>query len=100
VNKFLIGQLELKKEKGLKTGLFTSDEITNIFKLFDLKREGYINKQRTIEALQVLASSEFLFNEVQRKEIPDKVDVTKFTQLWFNFHPWITPFSESILGIK
>ena len=44
VNKFLVEQLTLKKDKGLKTGLFASEEITNIFKLFDLKKEGYINK--------------------------------------------------------
>ena len=39
LNEFLIQRLELKKEQGLKSGIFTEDEARNIFKLFDLKQE-------------------------------------------------------------
>ena len=29
---------------GFKTGIFSKEEISNIFTLFDLKREGFIDK--------------------------------------------------------
>lgn len=31
---------------GFKTGIFNKEELTNIFTLFDLKREGFIDKER------------------------------------------------------
>lgn len=31
---------------GFKTGIFNKEEIINIFTLFDLKREGFIDRQR------------------------------------------------------
>ena len=45
LEEFLIQRLELKKEQGLKSGIFTEDEARNVFKLFDLKQEKK-NKQR------------------------------------------------------
>ena len=78
----------------MKTGLFASEEISNIYKLFDLKREGFINKARCKEALQTLASSEFLFTKVQESEIPDKVDEHKFKELWYSHHLPLCPLSH------
>mgnify|MGYP003343530410 CR=1 FL=1 len=45
-------------KKGFKTGIFGKEEINNIFTLFDLKKDGYISKAQTKEALKTLASSE------------------------------------------
>ena len=39
LEEFLIERLELKKEQGLKSGIFTEEEARNVFKLFDLKQE-------------------------------------------------------------
>ena len=39
LEEFLIQRLELKKEQGLKSGIFTEEEARNVFKLFDLKQE-------------------------------------------------------------
>ena len=39
LEEFLIERLQLKKEQGLKSGIFTEDEARNVFKLFDLKQE-------------------------------------------------------------
>ncbi len=39
LEEFLIQRLELKKQQGLKSGIFTEEEARNVFKLFDLKQE-------------------------------------------------------------
>lgn len=44
VEAFIIAQLKLKKEQGFKTGIFSHEEIDNVFTLFDLKKDGYIGK--------------------------------------------------------
>jgi len=44
---------------GFKTGIFSKEEIVNIFTLFDLKKEGSIDKERAKEALKTLANNEF-----------------------------------------
>ena len=44
INDFLIERLRHKQKQGFKTGVFSKEEICNIFVLFDLKREGYIDK--------------------------------------------------------
>jgi hypothetical protein len=46
INDFLIDRLKLKQKQGFKTGIFNKEEIGNIFVLFDLKREGFIDKER------------------------------------------------------
>ena len=46
LEKFLIERLELKKNQGLKSGIFTEEEARNVFKLFDLKQEKKISKER------------------------------------------------------
>ena len=54
LEQFLIERLELKKEQGLKSGIFTEDEARNIFKLFDLKQEKKISRERCIKGLQTM----------------------------------------------
>lgn len=51
INDFLIERLKIKQKQGsiavylgFKTSIFSKEEITNIFTLFDLKREGFIDR--------------------------------------------------------
>lgn len=63
-------------------GIFATEEIENIFILFDLKRKGSITKEKCREALKCLASSQFQFETVHElEEIPDKVDLATFKKL-------------------
>ena len=50
--------------------------------LFDLKREGFIDKNRCKEALKTLANNEFQFEKVDEASIPDKVDEKGFVALY------------------
>ena len=86
LEQFLIERLELKKEQGLKSGIFTEDEARNIFKLFDLKQEKKISKERCIKGLQTMANSSFQYEiPLVSKEIPLEVDENCFVELCRKF---------------
>ena len=86
LNELLIQRLELKKEQGLKSGIFTEDEARNIFKLFDLKQEKKISRERCIKGLQTMANSSFQFEmPLVSKEIPLEVDENCFVELCRKF---------------
>lgn len=78
---FLIEQLQNKKAQGLNSGIFTEQEVHNIFNLFDLKKEGFISKERCIKAIQTMASSSFQFNHSELESIPEKVETYNFLKL-------------------
>lgn len=88
VEDFLIELLQVKKSQGLNSGIFTEQEVHNVFNLFDLKKEGQISKERCIKAIQTMANSNFQFGQVELEQIPDKIDSFNFLKL-----------CEKILGI-
>jgi Ca2+-binding EF-hand superfamily protein len=57
--------------------------------LFDLKRDGLIDRNRCKEALKTMANNEFEFEQVDVAEIPEKVDEKTFVGL-----------CEKVLGYK
>ena len=86
LEKFLIERLELKKEQGLESGIFTEEEARNVFKLFDLKQEKKISKERCIKGLRTMANSSFQYDEVKNSnEIPLDVDENCFVELCRKF---------------
>ena len=86
LNEFLIQRKKKKKEQGLKSGIFTEDEARNIFKLFDLKQEKKISRERCIKGLQTMANSSFQFEmPLVSKEIPLEVDENCFVELCRKF---------------
>ena len=86
LEEFLIERLQLKKEQGLKSGIFTEDEARNVFKLFDLKQEKKISRERCIKGLQTMANSSFQFEmPLVSKDIPLEVDENKFVDLCRKF---------------
>ena len=86
LEEFLIERLELKKEQGLKSGIFTEEEARNVFKLFDLKQEKKISKERCIKGLQTMANSSFQYEIPEAsEEIPLEVDEEKFVELCQKF---------------
>ena len=86
LEQFLIERLELKKEQGLKSGIFTEDEARNVFKLFDLKQEKKISRERCIKGLQTMANSSFQFEmPLVSKDIPLEVDENTFVELCRKF---------------
>ena len=86
LEEFLIERLELKKEQGLKGGIFTEEEARNVFKLFDLKQEKKISRERCIKGLQTMANSSFQYEmPLVSKEIPLEVDEDTFVQLCNKF---------------
>ena len=86
LEEFLIQRLELKKEQGLKRGIFTEDEARNVFKLFDLKQEKKISRERCIKGLQTMANSSFQYEMPSiSKEIPLEVDENTFIELCKKF---------------
>ena len=86
LEKFLIERLELKKEQGLESGIFTEEEARNVFKLFDLKQEKKISKERCIKGLRTMANSSFQYDEVKNSnEIPLEVDENCFVELCRKF---------------
>ena len=86
LEEFLIERLELKKEQGLKSGIFTEEEARNVFKLFDLKQEKKISRERCIKGLQTMANSSFQYEmPLVSKEIPLEVDEDTFVQLCNKF---------------
>ena len=56
---FIIEQLNIKKEQGSKSGIFTESEVQNVFNLFDLKKEGHISKERCIKGIIVSLFKQF-----------------------------------------
>ena len=86
LEEFLIARLALYKEQGLKGGIFTEEEARNVFKLFDLKQEKKISKERCIKGLQTMANSSFQFDIPKAsEEIPLEVDEGKFIELCGKF---------------
>ena len=86
LEEFLIERLQLKKEQGLKSGIFTEDEARNVFKLFDLKQEKKISRERCIKGLQTMANSSFQFEmPLISKDIPLEVDENTFVDLCRKF---------------
>ena len=86
LEKLLIERLELKKNQGLRGGIFTEEEARNVFKLFDLKQEKKISKERCIKGLQTMANSSFQYEiPLVSKEIPLEVDENCFVELCRKF---------------
>ena len=86
LEQFLIQRLELKKQQGLKSGIFTEEEAKNVFKLFDLKQEKKISRERCIKGLQTMANSSFQYEmPLVSKEIPLEVDEDTFVELCQKF---------------
>ena len=86
LEQFLIQRLELKKQQALKSGIFTEEEAKNVFKLFDLKQEKKISRERCIKGLQTMANSSFQYEiPLVSKEIPLEVDETTFVELCSKF---------------
>ena len=86
LEEFLIERLELHKQQGLKGGIFTEEEARNVFKLFDLKQEKKISRERCIKGLQTMANSSFQHEmPLVSKEIPLEVDENTFVELYKKF---------------
>ena len=86
LEEFLIERLKLHKEQGLKGGIFTEEEARNVFKLFDLKQEKKISRERCIKGLQTMANSSFQYETPEAsKEIPLEVDEDTFVKLCEKF---------------
>ena len=86
LEEFLIERLELHKEQGLKGGIFTEEEARNVFKLFDLKQEKKISRERCIKGLQTMANSSFQYEIPNASnEIPLEVDENTFVSLCQKF---------------
>ena len=86
LKEFLIERLENYKEQGLRGGIFTEEEARNVFKLFDLKQEKKISKERCIKGLQTMANSSFQYEIPEAsEEIPLEVDEDKFVELCQKF---------------
>ena len=86
LKEFLIERLENQKNQGLRGGIFTEEEARNVFKLFDLKQEKKISKERCIKGLQTMANSSFQYDiSNDSEEIPLEVDEEKFVELCQKF---------------
>ena len=86
LKEFLIERLENQKNQGLRGGIFTEEEARNVFKLFDLKQEKKISKERCIKGLQTMANSSFQYELPESsEEIPLEVDEDKFVELCGKF---------------
>ena len=86
LKEFLIERLENQKNQGLRGGIFTEEEARNVFKLFDLKQEKKISKERCIKGLRTMANSSFQYDEVKNSnEIPLEVDENCFVELCRKF---------------
>ena len=86
LKEFLIERLENQKNQGLRGGIFTEEEARNVFKLFDLKQEKKISKERCIKGLQTMANSSFQYEIPEAsEEIPLEVDEETFVGLCQKF---------------
>ena len=63
VEQFLVDQVNIRKENGNRSIVYTDQELQNIFTLYDLKGAGHITKEQCREALKTLANSEFHFTK-------------------------------------
>ena len=81
VEQFMIESLKQRKEHGPRSTVYSEAELQNTFLLFDLKSDNYISKEKCIEALKTLATSEFHFDKAESDTIPDKVDLYTFIKL-------------------
>lgn len=86
---YLVDLLKQRKEHGSRSIVYSEIELQNIFQLYDLNSENYITKAQCLEALKDLANSEHHFKEVEKSEIPDKVDLYTFMKK-----------CDELLGIK
>ena len=78
---FLLGSLIADLNMG---GVYSASG--NIFKLFDLKQEKKISRERCIKGLQTMANSSFQFEmPLVSKEIPLEVDENCFVELCRKF---------------
>ncbi len=77
----MIERLNLHKEQGLRAGIFTENEVRNVYKLFDLKDEKKISKDRCIKAIQTMASSHFQYESHEFNEIANEVTENDFVQI-------------------
>jgi hypothetical protein len=71
----------LYKEQGLRPGIFTEIEVRNVFKLFDLKDERKISKDRCIKAIQTMANSNFQYKLSEKEDIPEEVNENEFVKI-------------------
>ena len=86
LKEFLIERLENQKNQGLRGGIFTEEEARNVFKLFDLKQEKKISRERCIKGIQTMANSSFQYEmPLVSKEIPLEVDENTFVELCQKF---------------
>ena len=86
LEEFLIDRLTIYKEQGLRGGIFTEEEARNVFKLFDLKQEKKISRERCIKGLQTMANSSFQYESPEAsKEIPLEVEEDSFVKLCEKF---------------
>ena len=74
-------RLNLYKEQGLRPGVFTENEVRNVFKLFDLKDERKISKERCVKAIQTMSNSTFQYKNAESVEIPNEVNEGEFVKL-------------------
>lgn len=81
VNAFILAQLQLKHSQGFKTGLMTHEEITNIFRLFDLTNREAIDQSSCRQALRIIASSELQTERVESAQIGERVSLEEFRGL-------------------
>ncbi len=81
LEEFLIERLNLHKEQGLRAGIFTENEVRNVYKLFDLKDEKKISKDRCIKAIQTMANSHFQYESHEFTEIQGDVTENDFVKI-------------------
>ncbi len=78
---FLVERLNLYKEQGLRPGVFTEVEVRNVFRLFDLKDERKISRERCVKAIQTMANSNFQYKMSEQQEIPEEINETDFVKI-------------------
>ena len=74
-------RLNIYKEQRLRPGVFTENEVRNVFKLFDLKDERKISKERCVKAIQTMSNSNFQFRNSEGVDIPNEVNESEFVKL-------------------
>ncbi|KAM3145293.1 hypothetical protein pb186bvf_002621 [Paramecium bursaria] len=82
LEEFLVEDLKIKQQQGFLTPIFTKQEVSNIFDLFDLKRAGFITKENCKRALLTMAASQHQQQIIElTDQIDDRVDVNRFIRL-------------------
>lgn len=65
--------------------VFNTEEVENIFNLFDLKQEKQISRQKCREALKSMANTQKQMELAEDYvDIPPKVDLATFKKLWYD----------------